>query len=223
MAMSIPAVPPAPARRVKAPSKILATAPGRFSLWTQRAPREAAKKISVIMGTSFSASCPAAFSPPLATRKTSAPTAGAVHRTGSPRSPHAAPSAFTCTIFPMAREDMEHPRAYIPARIPPSFPAFSMYERGPGGPLSPCRSFAAKKFSAYTVVIPSTAEAHIQNMAPGPPTVMAAATPTMFPVPMDPARAVAMARKRPLPRSLPDPRAALSQRRGWKSWKKQPS
>ena len=41
--------------------------------------------------------------------------------------------------------------------------------------------------------MPSRAETHIQNTAPGPPRVRAAATPAMEPVPMVEARAVARA------------------------------
>ena len=41
--------------------------------------------------------------------------------------------------------------------------------------------------------MPTSAEIHIQKMAPGPPAVIAVATPTMLPVPMVPASAVASA------------------------------
>ena len=41
--------------------------------------------------------------------------------------------------------------------------------------------------------MPSRAETHIQNTAPGPPSVRAVATPAMEPVPMVEARAVARA------------------------------
>lgn len=37
-------------------------------------------------------------------------------------------------------------------------------------------------------------EIHIQNIAPAPPSEMALATPTILPVPIAPARAVAIAR-----------------------------
>ena len=42
----------------------------------------------------------------------------------------------------------------------------------------------ASKPSAYLVAIPKKAETHIQNIAPGPPTAIAVATPTILPVPI---------------------------------------
>ena len=44
------------------------------------------------------------------------------------------------------------------------------------------------------VAIPKMLEIHIQNIAPTPPSEMALATPTILPVPIAPARAVAIAR-----------------------------
>jgi hypothetical protein len=43
---------------------------------------------------------------------------------------------------------------------------------------------------AYPVIIPKSAEIHIQKTAPGPPAFKAVATPTIFPVPMVAASAV---------------------------------
>ena len=43
------------------------------------------------------------------------------------------------------------------------------------------------------VIIPNRAEIHIQKIAPGPPSVSAVATPTILPVPMEPANAVVSA------------------------------
>ena len=45
-------------------------------------------------------------------------------------------------------------------------------------------------FSEKIVIIPRSAETHIQKIAPAPPRVKAVATPTMLPVPMEPANAV---------------------------------
>ena len=42
----------------------------------------------------------------------------------------------------------------------------------------------ANKPSEYLVAIPKNAEIHIQNKAPGPPAIIAVATPTIFPVPI---------------------------------------
>ncbi len=70
---------------------------------------------------------------------------------------------------------------------------FFMYSMGPprqrpSGPFSRWRT--ARVFSPQLTAIPSRAEIHIQNTAPGPPYTMAAATPAMDPVPMVAARAV---------------------------------
>ena len=61
--------------------------------------------------------------------------------------------------------------------------------------LSRRRKWMVSTISAYLVDMPSRAEAHIQNSAPGPPAERAAATPTMLPVPMVEARAVVSAWK----------------------------
>ncbi|CSC74922.1 Uncharacterised protein [Vibrio cholerae] len=57
------------------------------------------------------------------------------------------------------------------------------------------RYFTASKHSAYLVAMPNRAASHIQNRAPGPPSLIAVATPTMFPVPMVAERAVHNAAK----------------------------
>ena len=46
----------------------------------------------------------------------------------------------------------------------------------------------ANKPSAYLVAIPKKAAIHIQKRAPGPPTLIAVATPIIFPVPTVAAR-----------------------------------
>ena len=46
------------------------------------------------------------------------------------------------------------------------------------------RYFTASNPSAYFVAIPKNAATSIQKSAPGPPVVIAVATPTMFPVPI---------------------------------------
>ena len=53
----------------------------------------------------------------------------------------------------------------------------------------------AKRPSAYLVAIPKKAAIHIQKRAPGPPVLMAVATPTILPVPIVAASAVARAAK----------------------------
>ena len=57
------------------------------------------------------------------------------------------------------------------------------------------RYFTDANTSTYLVAMPNTPVIHIQNTAPGPPARMAVATPTMEPVPMVAASAVASAPK----------------------------
>ena len=57
------------------------------------------------------------------------------------------------------------------------------------------RNFTARVTSEYLVHMPTRAEIHIQNTAPGPPAAIAPDTPAMLPVPMEAARAVHMALK----------------------------
>ena len=52
------------------------------------------------------------------------------------------------------------------------------------------RNFTARSASAYFVVIPRSADTHIQNIAPGPPIRRAVATPTILPVPISAASVV---------------------------------
>ena len=52
------------------------------------------------------------------------------------------------------------------------------------------------------VAMPTSATIHIQNTAPGPPMVMARATPTMLPVPTREANPMAKAWKEEIPPSL---------------------
>ena len=67
------------------------------------------------------------------------------------------------------------------------------------------RYLIANSPSAYLVAIPKKAAIHIQKRAPGPPTLIAVATPIIFPVPTVAARAVHKAAKldtSPCPLSL---------------------
>ena len=57
------------------------------------------------------------------------------------------------------------------------------------------RNFTAKVHSANLVLMPSRPAMIIHNVAPGPPTDMATATPAMFPTPTVPDTAVARAWK----------------------------
>ncbi len=92
-------------------------------------------------------------------------------------------------------------------------------------PFGPGRwYFTASSFSPKLVIIPSRAEIHIQNTAPGPPRVSAVATPAMDPVPMVEASAVAKAWSGESPplvfsrRRNSVPAVARHQVRNWKIW-----
>ena len=89
--------------------------------------------------------------------------------------------------------------------------------------MSRVRKRTPRKHSAYLEAMPNSAVIHIQKSAPGPPIEMAAATPTMLPVPTVAASAVDMAANEemspfsPLVRERrPNPRLmALVNRRSW--------
>ena len=116
--------------------------------------------------------------------------------------------ALDCTMLPMPKEATTakmakstpshlalspRSRAYIgPPRMCPSFLIFTRY-------------FTASRASEYFVAIPNTPVSQHQSTAPGPPRVMAVATPTMLPVPMVAAKAVAKA-----PNWLTSPCSVLS-------------
>ena len=53
-----------------------------------------------------------------------------------------------------------------------------------------CLYLTANNPSEYFVAIPNNPVTHIQNIAPGPPSAIAVATPTIFPVPTVDANAV---------------------------------
>ena len=94
--------------------------------------------------------------------------------------------------LPPARVSATQKRAKSLAR-PGRRSPFAMYCMGPPRqcpPGSRSRWRTARIFSPHPVIIPSRADIHIQNTAPGPPYTMAAATPAMDPVPMVAARAV---------------------------------
>ena len=99
---------------------------------------------------------------------------------------------FACTKAPPVKAAMAHHRANqaAPSRHPSRPLIYSM-----GPPSQPSavltRYLTAKAFSAKLVIIPSRADTHIQNTAPGPPKKSAVATPATAPVPMVEANAVA--------------------------------
>ncbi len=63
-------------------------------------------------------------------------------------------------------------------------------------PFAPTeRYLTARIASEYFVAIPTIPVTHIQKTAPGPPSVIAVATPTMLPIPTVAAKAVIRAAK----------------------------
>ena len=73
------------------------------------------------------------------------------------------------------------------------FKPFSSVYMGPPATLpsgETSRNFSARVHSVNLVAMPKKAVTHIQKRAPGPPRVMAVATPAMLPVPMVADRAV---------------------------------
>ena len=98
---------------------------------------------------------------------------------------------FACVMFPMPNDDSASSRAY-------SFAVFFMPRPLPMYVMAPpihspfmffLRYIIPSVLSAQLVIIPKKAEKHIQNTAPGPPALIAVATPTILPVPMQAARA----------------------------------
>ena len=112
-----------------------------------------------------------------------------------------------CVIFPIPKQAMA---VKIANRIPSHFcpiPRSSAYM----GPPMKEPSFARTLYlmertaSLYFVAMPKSPVSQIQSTAPGPPIPTAVATPTIFPVPMVAAMAVASA-----PKPLTSPLASVS-------------
>ena len=113
--------------------------------------------------------------------------------------------AFACTVEPMPNVAMAVKKAKAYAisfqkrRAVPVFPFAKPRSSAYIGPPSVVpffvvmRYFTASSASPYFVDIPSTPVSQHQNTAPGPPRATAVPTPTMLPVPMVAARAVARA------------------------------
>ena len=199
IASSIPAVPPAPAFREKAPWKMLPTARGSSARNTHSTPREAAKNNAAMAGTSFSVSLAAQASPPLATQNTSTPSTAPTARGGAPsRCGGRRQRRWPAPGFPMPREARQHPAPYTRAK---GLPTVWMYPRAPG--TSRCRGGQQ--------VLGKDGHHPQQGGGPHPEQRPRPAhgdghphTPRMFPVPREPARAVVRAWKG---LTLPRPRA----------------
>ena len=124
--------------------------------------------------------------------------------------------ALACTVEPMPKVAIAVKKAKATAisfqnqrAMPRCVLAkpFSMAYMGPPSmrPSELTRYFTAKRPSAYLVDMPKTPVIQHQNTAPGPPKAMAVPTPTMFPVPIVAAKAVANA-----PNCDTSPSASLS-------------
>ena len=103
--------------------------------------------------------------------------------------------ALACTVLPMPNEAKAVNREKSMAIFFQPRPRSRAYI-GPPSMLPEAvftRYLMAKRPSEYLVAMPNTPVSQHQNTAPGPPMAMAVATPTMLPVPMVAARAVARA------------------------------
>ena len=88
----------------------------------------------------------------------------------------------------MPNDEQTAKNANSPAIVLPNTPPMPFFMAYIGPPaISPTefvsRYLTARTDSAYLVESPNSALIHIQTSAPGPPSTMAVATPTMLPVP----------------------------------------
>ena len=95
---------------------------------------------------------------------------------------------LACVILPMPNDEHTANNANRNAIIRPSAPPMPFFMAYIGPPaISPTEFFSryltARTDSPYLVDRPKQALIHIQTRAPGPPSTMAVATPTMLPVP----------------------------------------
>ena len=103
--------------------------------------------------------------------------------------------ALACTVLPMPSEAITVNSAKRMARRFQPKP-FSRAYIGPPAILPSgvrTRYFTASRLSPYFVAIPNTPVSQHHSTDPGPPSATAVATPTMLPVPMVAASAVASA------------------------------
>ena len=175
-----------------APARISAKAPGSCALPRSRAAHAAARYTSPITGTSAPHTAPTRLAPPASTARLRAASASPAHSGGSPqrrRAISARALAWVRQPMPKAaqRAKAAHSTASTRPRRPPT-PICSTFI-GPPPPWA-VRQREASVHSANFVAMPAAALSHIQARAPGPPSTMALATPTMVPVPTVAARLV---------------------------------
>ena len=95
---------------------------------------------------------------------------------------------LACVILPIPNDAQTAKNANKNAITRPNVPPIPFFMAYIGPPaISPTefvsRYFTAKTDSPYLVESPNAALIHIQTIAPGPPSTIAVATPTIFPVP----------------------------------------
>ena len=160
-------------------------------------------------GTSFSHTEAMVCTPPKMTTATSTTMAMPMSHVGTPGAFAAMmpvmADACTAEPVPMVATTANAANATAPvfahqaATVPSARlkPRSQMYMAPPSmvPAWSRTRYFTDANTSTYLVAMPNTPVIHIQNTAPGPPARMAVATPTMEPVPMVAASAVASAPK----------------------------
>ena len=103
--------------------------------------------------------------------------------------------ALACTVLPMPKDARAVNRANSTASHFQPSPRSSAYMGPPSiRPSSALtRYLIASRPSLYFVAMPNTPESQHHNTAPGPPSATAVATPTILPVPIVAAKAVAKA------------------------------
>src|SRR5918993_2887763 len=163
-----------------------------------------------MVGTSASATRPIRLMPPRITSPVRAVRNRPVIHVGAPN------EACITAVMLLAWTILPMPKPAIPPKIAKAVPSQAHFVPSPflmayiGPPMcspfsSTSRYCTASTTSQYLVAKPTRAVIHIQNRAPGPPSAIAVATPTMLPVPTVAASAVISAAKGLISPSLSGP------------------
>ena len=204
--MPEPTAPPNAAFDVNAHSKIIASAGPTYCQLIARITMQPPKYATAMNGTSFSATLEMDFTPPKITSATAMAITSAIAQSGTPGKLDSMMPviAADCTAEPVPMVAITAKAANATAPIlahQGTLPSERLNARSHAyiapPSISPLWSFTRyltdANTSQYLVAMPNTPVSHIQKTAPGPPAIMAVATPTMDPVPMVPARAVTSA------------------------------
>ena len=190
-----PAKPPPAAAGVKASLRIIQRTAGISEMCEPMTSSDNTQYRQAMKGTSLPATWPTRETPPMMTVPASSSNPRAVTQTGMPNVPaRLALMALACTMAPVPMHAiMQKMQKSVPIQVQRLPRPFLMKYMAPPTQLPAgvfSRNCTESMTSANFVTMPTMAVTHIQNRAPGPPTEMAVATPTMLPVPMVPASAV---------------------------------